>query len=218
MGLIFCFPYAMIQGYVDFYTVIPLKKGGRRFGGDVLGILELLAIGVGLSMDAFAVSVCKGLSMRKMDGKKALITGCWFGGFQAMMPLLGYVLGVSFSNSIRGIDHWIAFFLLGAIGANMIKESLGDENDVNPSFDIKTMFTLALATSIDALAVGVTFAFLRVSILPAVTIIGVLTLLISVAGVKIGNVFGAKYKRRAELAGGIILILMGIKILIEHLI
>lgn len=182
-----------------------------------MGFIELLAIGVGLSMDAFAVAVCKGLSMQRMDGKKAILVGCWFGAFQALMPLIGYILGVSFSQSIRDIDHWIGFVLLVIIGANMIRESASQQTEVCPSFDIKTMVTLSLATSIDALAVGVTFAFLDVDILPAVTTIGVLTFVISVAGVKIGNVFGLKYKRRAEFFGGVILIIMGIKILVEHM-
>lgn len=172
-------------------------------------------------MDAFAVSVCKGLAMKKCTISKAGIVGLWFGVFQAGMPLIGYILGVQFKDIITSIDHWIAFALLGIIGGNMIKEALELEEDecegANESLDVKTMFALAVATSIDALAVGVTFAFLHVDIVPAVSFIGVTTFVISAIGVKIGNVFGVKYKNKAELAGGIILILMGVKILLEHL-
>ena len=169
-------------------------------------------------MDAFAVSVCKGLAMKKLSVKKAFIIGLWFGGFQALMPTLGYLLGTRFEKYVTAIDHWIAFFLLVLIGANMIKEALSKEEDsANDSVDIKTMFLLAVATSIDALAVGVTYAFLQVQIVPAVTFIGVITFCLSVAGVKIGNVFGLKYKSKAEITGGVILIVMGTKILSEHL-
>lgn len=182
-------------------------------------LIELFLIAVGLSMDAFAVSVCKGLAMKKCTWGKAGICGIYFGGFQALMPLIGYVLGVQFKDVITAIDHWIAFILLGIIGANMIREAVGkDEDDeADESLDVKTMLGLAVATSIDALAVGVTFAFLRVNIVPAVSFIGVITFTLSIAGVKIGNVFGTKYKAKAELAGGIILVLMGLKILLEHL-
>ena len=169
-------------------------------------------------MDAFAVSVCKGLAMKKLSVKKAFIIGLWFGGFQALMPTLGYLLGTRFEKYVTAIDHWIAFFLLVLIGANMIKEALSKEEDsANDSVDIKTMFLLAVATSIDALAVGVTYAFLQVQIVPAVTFIGVITFCLSVAGVKIGNVFGLKYKSKAKITGGVILIVMGTKILSEHL-
>ena len=180
-----------------------------------MGLLELFILAVGLSMDAFAVSVCKGLSVTKMEPKHALLCGAYFGGFQALMPALGYLLGSQFESQI---DHWIAFVLLGIIGSSMIKESREDEEEeVSASFDVKTMLALAVATSIDALAVGVTFAFLHVNIVWAVTFIGCTTFVLSAIGVKVGNVFGMKYKSRAELAGGVILILMGIKILLEHL-
>ncbi len=183
-----------------------------------MGLLELFILAVGLSMDAFAVSVCKGLAMPKITVKKAAVVGIWFGGFQALMPALGYLLGSQFKNSITAIDHWIAFILLGIIGGNMIREACpGECEKENDSLDIKTMFLLAVATSIDALAVGITFAFLKVNIAAAVSFIGVTTFVISAAGVKIGNIFGTKYKSKAELAGGIILILLGLKILLEHL-
>lgn len=183
-----------------------------------MGLLELFILAVGLSMDAFAVSVCKGLAMLKITVKKAAVVGIWFGGFQALMPALGYLLGSQFKNSITAIDHWIAFILLGIIGGNMIREACSGECEKeNDSLDIKTMFLLAVATSIDALAVGITFAFLKVNIAAAVSFIGVTTFVISAAGVKIGNIFGTKYKSKAELAGGIILILLGLKILLEHL-
>ncbi len=183
-----------------------------------MGLLELFILAVGLSMDAFAVSVCKGLAMPKITVRKAAVVGIWFGGFQALMPALGYLLGSQFKDSITAIDHWIAFILLGIIGGNMIREACSGECEKeNDSLDIKTMFLLAVATSIDALAVGITFAFLKVNIAAAVSFIGVTTFVISAAGVKIGNIFGTKYKSKAELAGGIILILLGLKILLEHL-
>ena len=179
-----------------------------------MGIVELFLIAVGLSMDAFAVAVCKGLAMKKCTWTKAGIVGLYFGVFQAGMPLIGYVLGVQFKDFITSIDHWIAFILLGIIGFNMVRESREEECETaSEALDVKTMIGLA----VDALAVGVTFAFLQVKIVPAVSFIGVTTFIISVAGVKIGNIFGAKYKSKAELAGGIILILMGVKILLEHL-
>lgn len=169
-------------------------------------------------MDAFAVSICKGLAMKKISLKKALIIGLWFGGFQAFMPTIGYLLGTRFESYVTNIDHWIAFVLLALIGANMIKEALSkDEEPADDSVGFRVMFLLAIATSIDALAVGVTYAFLQVQIIPAVSFIGVITLVLSIIGVKIGNVFGLRYKSKAEAAGGAILILMGIKILIEHL-
>lgn len=184
-----------------------------------MSIWELFIIAVGLSMDAFAVSICKGLSVKKLRPKHAVIAGLYFGGFQFAMPLIGYFLGIQFKQLIISIDHWIAFVLLGFIGGNMIREALSKEEDeLNDCFDIKTMTPLAIATSIDALAVGVTFACLDVSIVPAVSFIGVTTFVLSAIGLKIGNVFGAKYKSKAELAGGIVLVLMGIKILVEHLI
>lgn len=183
-----------------------------------MSLFSLFIIAVGLSMDAFAVSICKGLAMKKINLKKACIVGLWFGGFQALMPLIGYLLGSQFEQYITAIDHWIAFVLLGLIGASMIKEALSKEDEcANDSLDFKTMFLLAVATSIDALAVGVTFAFLQVDIVPAVSFIGIITFTLSAIGVKVGNVFGIKYKSKAELAGGIILIVMGIKILLEHL-
>ena len=179
---------------------------------------ELFIIAVGLSMDALAVAICKGLSMAKMSWRKGIIVGLWFGGFQALMPLIGYLLGAQFESRITAFDHWIAFILLGLIGGNMIREGVsGDEEKTDDSVSIKSMLPLAIATSIDALAVGVTFAFLRVTIAYAVSFIGVITFLLSTVGVKVGNVFGARYKSKAEIAGGVILILMGLKILIEHL-
>lgn len=181
-------------------------------------LFNLFLIAVGLSMDAFAVSVCKGLAMEKAPLKKAAIAGIWFGGFQALMPLVGYLLGSQFEKNITSIDHWIAFILLGLIGGNMIKESFSkEEEETSSTMYFKEMFLLAVATSIDALAVGITFAFLQVNILPAVSLIGITTFVLSVIGVKVGNLFGSRYKSRAELAGGIILILIGIKILLEHL-
>lgn len=169
-------------------------------------------------MDAFAVSVCKGLAMPKCTFKKAAIVGLWFGGFQALMPAIGYILGAQFQETIASIDHWIAFVLLALIGGNMIHEALdNDEEEADASLDVKPMFLLAVATSIDALAIGITFAFLKVNIIPAVCFIGIVTFIISFAGVKIGNVFGARYKNKAEIVGGVILILLGLKILLEHL-
>jgi len=183
-----------------------------------MSFIELFLIAVGLSMDAFAVSVCKGLSMQKLKISHALIIGTYFGGFQALMPLAGYFLGVRFQDAITAYDHWIAFILLAVIGGNMVKEALsGEEETCDASIAFTDMLILAVATSIDALAVGVTFAFLRVQILPAITFIGCTTFVLSMVGVKVGAVFGSRYKSRAELAGGLILIFMGIKILVEHL-
>lgn len=182
-----------------------------------MSLLTLFIIAVGLSMDAFAVSICKGLSMKKMSWKNAVIVGLYFGGFQAGMPFIGYLLGSQFKSAITSIDHWIAFILLGIIGFNMIRESLNKEEEcVDCSVAPSSMILLAIATSIDALAVGVTFAFLKVDIVPAVSFIGITTFVLSIIGVKVGNVFGTKYKSKAEFAGGLILILMGIKILLEH--
>ena len=181
-----------------------------------MSLWELFVIAVGLSADAFAVSVCKGLSTQKLQPNQTLITGLYFGGFQALMPLIGYWLGSSFSSLIVNFDHWIAFILLGAIGFNMIRESCECAEKIEGAFNFKSMFPLAIATSIDALAVGITFAFLKVNIFSAVALIGTTTFILSCIGVLIGNKFGGKYKSKAELAGGIVLILMGIKILIEH--
>lgn len=183
-----------------------------------MGVLELMLVSIGLAMDAFAVSVCKGLSMKKMSWKKGIIVGLYFGIFQALMPGIGYFLGTTFETLVIQIDHWIAFVLLGFIGINMLKEAFAkDSENYNDNVDFKTMSILALATSIDALAVGITFAFLQVNILLAISIIGILTFIITVIGVKIGNKFGDKYERKAEVVGGLILIFMGIKILFEHI-
>lgn len=183
-----------------------------------MSLIELFLIAVGLSMDAFAVSICKGLSVRKAEPRHSLIVGAYFGGFQALMPAIGYVLGRQFESLITSVDHWIAFVLLGIIGGNMIREALkGEQEELDDSFTFRTMLPLAIATSIDALAMGVTFAFLQVQIVPAVLFIGVTTFVLSAVGLKVGNVFGAKYKSRAELFGGVVLVLMGIKILLEHL-
>ena len=181
-------------------------------------LIELFLIAVGLSMDAFAVAVCKGLSMQKMKPKDAVIIGLYFGGFQGLMPLVGYLLGSQFKDAITSIDHWIAFILLAIIGINMVRESFDKESEsLDASVAFRDMVVLAVATSIDALAVGVTFAFLQVSIVPAVSFIGIVTFVLSIVGVKVGTVFGARYKSKAEFAGGLILILMGAKILMEHL-
>ena len=183
-----------------------------------MGLLDLFITAVALSMDAFAVSVSKGLSVKRVRLKHGLITGAYFGGFQALMPLLGFFLASSFADYIRRFDHWIAFGLLALIGANMLREALsGEEEEMNDSFSFKTMLPLAIATSIDALATGVSFAVTDTNIWLAIALVGATTFAFSAAGVKIGNVFGAKYKSKAELAGGLILILMGAKILIEHL-
>ena len=190
--------------------------------------IELFLMGVGLSMDAFAVSICKGLGMRKVNKKQALVIGLFFGGFQALMPFIGWLAGIQFEHYIKAFDHWIAFVLLVVIGGHMVVEVLRGEDEedevclcaaeaAEEHLDIKELFLLAIATSIDALAVGVTFAFLQVNIVPAITIIGCTTFVISIAGVYVGNVFGSRYKSRAELTGGVILILIGLKILLEHL-
>ena len=185
--------------------------------------IELLLMGVGLAMDAFAVSICKGLGMRKVNKKQAVVIGLFFGGFQALMPLIGWVLGIQFEGYITSVDHWIAFVLLGFIGGKMIVEALKSEDEaveikqMDAPLDLKEMFILAIATSIDALAVGITFAFLQYPIVEAITIIGVVTFFISVGGVYVGNFFGNKYKKKAELAGGIILVVLGLRILLSHL-
>ena len=178
---------------------------------------ELLVLAVGLSMDAFAVSVCKGLALQRVGAKECLTAGVWFGTFQALMPLLGFFLGATFADKITAVDHWIAFVLLGLIGANMIRESFGEAEGVSSAMTPGAMLPLAVATSIDALAVGVTFALLTIKIIPAVATIGVITCALSALGVKLGSIFGARWRSRAELAGGVILILLGTKILLEHL-
>ena len=180
--------------------------------------VELFLIAIGLSMDAFSVSICKGLTTKKFSWRMALVCGLWFGFFQALMPVIGYFLGAQFQELIEAYDHWIAFGLLVLIGANMIREAVwGKEEQQDGSLGFKTMFLLAIATSIDALAVGVSFACIQVKIWSSVLIIGITTFLFSVLGVKIGNVFGSKYEKSASIVGGIILILIGLKILLEHL-
>lgn len=182
-----------------------------------MSFIEILFISIGLAMDAFAVSVCKGLSTKKLELKHSLICGGYFGFFQGFMPFVGYILGVQFKDKIESIDHWIAFILLLLIGINMIKESFDNDEDCDPDFSLKAMIPLAIATSIDALAIGVTFAFFNVNIIYAIVIIGITTFIISMVGVKIGHIFGSKYKSKAEIVGGMILIIMGTKILLEHL-
>lgn len=180
-------------------------------------LLEILLIAIGLAMDAFAVSICKGISLKKMNWKKAIIIALYFGIFQALMPIVGYMVGSAFELFVTKVDHWIAFALLTIIGANMLKEAFAKDTDnLNENVDFKTMIILAIATSIDALAVGITFAFLQANIVISSAIIGIVTFIISIIGVKIGNKFGDKYERNAEVVGGFILIFMGIKILLEH--
>ena len=186
-----------------------------------MGLFEIFMIGVGLSMDAFAASICKGLNMRRLSAKNMLIIGLFFGGFQALLPAVGWILGKQFEVYITSVDHWVAFALLAFIGGKMIYDVFhGDEdgccNEKTDKLDMKEVLTLAVATSIDALAVGISFAFLQVEILKAVSVIGVTTFVLSVVGVAVGNMFGAKYEKNATLAGGIILILIGLKILLEH--
>lgn len=181
-----------------------------------MNLLELFILAVGLSMDAFAVSICKGLSMKDIKWHHMAIAGAWFGGFQAGMPVIGYFLGKFFADFVNSYAHWIAFVILAFIGYQMIKESR-EEEEVDANMDIKSMFMLAVATSIDALTVGVTFAFLKVDIIPAVSFIGVTTFVLSAIGVKIGSIFGTKYKSKSELVGGIVLILIGLKVLLEGL-
>ena len=183
-----------------------------------MGLVELILLAVGLSMDACAVAICKGLALRKVNVKQMLTVGLWFGGFQGLMPLIGYLLASLFAEFIRSVDHWVAFALLGFIGINMIREALSkEEEEADPSLSFKTMLVMAIATSIDAMAVGISFAFLDVQIIPAVTLIGVITFVLSALGVKLGAAFGCRFKSKAELAGGVILISLGLKILIEHL-
>lgn len=199
-----------------------LKKKGK--GDFVMAlVIELFLLGVGLSMDAFAVSVCKGLGMKKPNKKQALIIGLYFGGFQALMPFVGWLLGSQFQKYITSIDHWIAFILLGFIGGKMMIEAVREWNEeevvdvMDAPIDHKNMLVLAVATSIDALTVGITFAFLGTPIVEAITIIGITTMVISIAGVVVGNFFGSRYKSKAEFIGGLILVLLGLKILLEHL-
>ncbi len=184
-----------------------------------MSFFSLLLLAVGLSMDAFAVAVCKGLALKKINLGHALIVGLWFGGFQALMPLIGYFLGAQFKDAINAYAHWIAFGLLTLIGSNMIREAVfdKDEPETDSALSVRSMLPLAVATSIDALAVGVTFAFLEVNIYRSILLIGVTTCLLSMAGVKAGSLFGAKYERKAEILGGVILILLGVHTLIEHL-
>lgn len=185
-----------------------------------MGIAEIIIIAVGLAMDAFAVSIGKGLSVKRIEPRHSMSVGLWFGGFQALMPLVGYFLGISFASFVSSIDHWIAFVLLGVIGANMIREAKGDECEcegANADFSVRQMLLLAIATSIDAFAVGVSLAFLGVDIWTTVAVIGVVTMLLSMMGLRIGNIFGCRFKSKAELLGGCVLILMGSKILVEHL-
>lgn len=187
-----------------------------------MGIIEVVILAVSLSMDAFAVALCKGLALRKLNIKSCLIVGAWFGAFQGLMPLMGFLLGSTFADKITSVDHWIAFALLAIIGGNMIKESLEkDEEKVNSSLGVKTMLVMAIATSIDALAVGVSFAFTDFEpdwfVYVAFVLIGIITFTLSALGVKVGNIFGTKYKSKAEFAGGAILIILGLKILLEGL-
>ena len=212
----------VIMGAVEY----KIKKGGGFRTGNLrkrktMGLFELLLLAVGLSMDAFAVSVCKGLSMKKPCMKGPLLCGVWFGGFQALMPLLGFFLGALFANAIEAFDHWVAFGLLAIIGVNMLREAFGKEDEEEEAcedFSVKTMFVMAVATSIDALAVGISLAMAgNVNIFVAVILIGLTTFLLSAIGVRVGNVFGSKYEKKAEAAGGIILLLLGVKILLEHM-
>jgi len=186
-----------------------------------MGFVELFLLAVGLSMDAFAVSICKGLAMRKADLKGQLTCGLWFGGFQALMPLIGFFLGSLFADAIKTVDHWIAFALLAIIGANMLKEAFCckcDCEETSADLSVKTMFVMAVATSIDALAVGISLAMAgNVNIFAAVLLIGVTTCVLSAIGVKIGNIFGSRFEKKAQMAGGVILVLLGLKILLEHL-
>jgi len=188
-----------------------------------MGIIELFLLAVGLSMDAFAVSICKGLSVERASAKHMVIAGLWFGGFQALMPIVGYTLGSAFTEYVVSLDHWIAFILLCLIGFNMLKEAWDSDNDSqccdkteSNAFGIKPMLLMAVATSIDALAVGITFAFLRVDVITAALCIGITTFFLSCTGIRIGSIFGGKFKSKAEITGGLILILLGTKILVEH--
>ena len=202
------------------FNELPIKILFLRHNSIEMNLIELVLIAVGLSMDAFSVSICKGLTTKRFSWRMALSCGLWFGGFQVLMPIIGYFLGAQFQEMIEAYDHWIAFGLLFLIGANMIREAVWgkkEEGENNGSLDFKTMFLLAIATSIDALAVGVSFACIQVRLWSSVIIIGLTTFVFSVLGVKIGNVFGSKYEKSAGVIGGIILILIGLKILLEHL-
>ena len=202
------------------FNELPIKILFLRHNSIEMNLIELLLIAVGLSMDAFSVSICKGLTTKRFSWRMALVCGLWFGFFQALMPTIGYFLGAQFQEFIEAYDHWVAFGLLFLIGANMIREAVWgkkEEGEDNSSLDFKTMFFLAIATSIDALAVGVSFACIQVKLWSSVVIIGITTFLFSVLGVKIGHVFGSKYEKSAGILGGIILILIGLKILLEHL-
>lgn len=183
-----------------------------------MGIVELLLLSIGLAMDVFAISICKGISMKKMNWRKACIIGLWFGGFQALMPTIGYFLGTTFESVVINIDHWIAFVLLTIIGGNMIKDSFNTQcEQSNDDVKFKTMIILAIATSVDALAMGITFGFFNVNVILAVLLIGITSFVLSIVGTKVGNKFGNRYEKKAELIGGLILIFLGIKILLEHL-
>lgn len=200
---------------LHYARIYNINLGGKK---NNMGAIEILLISIGLAMDAFAVSVCKGLAMKKMSWKKAIIIGLYFGAFQAIMPTIGFSLGTTFERFITNVDHWIAFILLVGIGINMVKEAFNKESENrNDNVDVKTMLVLSIATSIDALAIGITFACLKIHIVMPVITIGLITFIISVIGVKIGNRFGNKYEKKAEIMGGVILILLGIKILLEHL-
>lgn len=200
------------------FTTIQKEEVARN-----MGFFELFLLAVGLSMDAFAVSICKGLAMKKADAKGMVICGTWFGGFQALMPLIGFFLGTLFASTIEAIDHWVAFGLLGLIGFNMLKEAFEREeegcdcNNNDADLSVKTMFVMAVATSIDALAVGISLAMAgNVNIWIAIILIGITTFVLSAVGVKVGSIFGGKFEKKAQLAGGIILICLGVKILFEH--
>ena len=200
---------------LHYARIYNINLGGKK---NNMGAIEILLISIGLAMDAFAVSVCKGLAMKKMNWKKAITIGLYFGAFQAIMPTIGFFLGTTFERFITNVDHWVAFILLVGIGINMVKEAFNKKSENrNDNVDMKTMLVLSIATSIDALAIGITFACLKIHIVMPVITIGLITFIISVIGVKIGNRFGNKYEKKAEIMGGVILILLGIKILLEHL-
>ena len=201
-------------GFFTFFSYFCTSK--TKF--ETMNFITLLLLAIGLSMDAFAVSVCKGLSLKRTSLRAYLAVGLWFGGFQALMPVAGYYLIYHFKDYVTAIDHWIAFALLLLIGINMIREALsGKEESANASLDFKTMLLLAIATSIDALAVGISFACLEVNLRDAVITIGITTFILSDVGLKVGSLFGLRYKSKAEIAGGVILILLGVKIVLEHL-
>lgn len=180
-------------------------------------VWELFVLAIGLSADAFAVAICKGLSVLRLKPRNVVTVGLYFGGFQALMPLAGFLLGSLFESLVTAVDHWIAFVLLGIIGINMIKESFGEAESIDGSFGVMAMLPLAVATSIDALAMGITFACLEVEIIPAIILIGATTFVLSAVGICLGNRFGGRYRGKAEFVGGIILVLMGFKILLEHI-